>query len=375
MYLRHLLPLGLVAYGSAQSLTAILTQNNATLSTLTSLLQLVPDLVQTLSTAQNITILAPSNTAFSDLLSRNPRSAELMTNPRALSGVLQFHVLSGQFPSTDFTTTPIFPSTLLSTPFANVTGGQKVQFTLLNETATILSGYKQPASVITPDLTFDGNNTLHIISTVLTVPAPLSQTLLNTNLTSLSGALATARLTDGVNSLSDLTLFAPSNDAFRAIGSAVGTLSNNDLANILGYHLIPSRVLFSPELLSQDQMVLMTLQGGNLTIRRDGSQLFVNSARVVLGDVLVGNGVVHVLDNVLNPSNTAATPDPAAPTQAPAFSGVSPVADAPFTSGIIPTATFVPVTVPLNGAGKGAFAALPTGVMLAAGAAVLAAGM
>lgn len=73
-----------------------------------------------------------------------------MTNPRALSGVLQYHVLSGKLLSTDFTTSPIFPSTLLSTPFANVTGGQKLQLTLLNETASLFSGYKQASSVITP---------------------------------------------------------------------------------------------------------------------------------------------------------------------------------------------------------------------------------
>ncbi|KAK4649522.1 uncharacterized protein QC761_119690 [Podospora bellae-mahoneyi] len=346
--------------------------NNATLSTLASLLQLVPDLFQTLSTAQNITLLAPSNEAFTNLLSRNPRSAELMTNPRALSGVLQYHVLSGKFLSTDFTTSPIFPSTLLSTPFANVTGGQKLQLTLLNETASLFSGYKQASS----DLTFaNSNNTLHIISSVLTVPAPLSQTLSSINLTSLVGALTTARLSSGTSSFQDMTLFAPSNPAFQAIGSAASGLSDTDLSNILGYHLVSSRILFSPRLLAQDQIVLATLQGSNLTIRRDGNQLFVDSASVILGDVLVGNGVVHVIDNVLNPSNTSATPDPAAATQAPAFAEFTPVADIPFTSGIVPTTTFVPVTVPLNGAGKGAFAAVPTGVMLAAGAAVLAAGM
>ncbi|KAK0723863.1 FAS1 domain-containing protein [Apiosordaria backusii] len=355
MYLAYLIPLGLATFASAQSLTTILTENNTTLSTLTSLLALVPDVVQTLSTAQNVTILAPSDAAFAKLLSRNPRSAELMRNRQALAGVLQYHVLTGKLLSTEFSTTPKFPSTLLSTPFANVTGGQKVQLALVNETARVFSGYKQMASVVTADLEFDGNNALHILDTVLTVPANPLQTAINTNLTSLAGALTTVRLTDGLNALTDVTILAPSNEAFRAIGSAVGSLSNSDLANILGYHVLPGRVL------------------GDLTVRRDGSQVFVNSARVVLGDVITGNGVVHVLDNVLNPSNTTATPDPAAATQAPAFAGVQAVVEAPFTSGIVPTATFVPATVPLNGGGV--LAAVPTGVMLAAGAAVLAAGI
>ncbi|KAK4194551.1 hypothetical protein QBC40DRAFT_238368 [Triangularia verruculosa] len=374
MHFTYLAPLALAAYVSAQSITTILTQNNATLSTLTSLLQLVPDVVQILTTAQNVTIFAPSDAAFANLMSRNPRSAELMRNPRALAGVLQYHVLQGKLLSTDFSATPKFPSTLLSTPFANVTGGQKVQLTLVNNTARVFSGYKQMASVVTADIEFDGNNALHIIDTVLTVPASPSQTALNTNLTSLVGALQTARLADGINSLADVTIFAPSNEAFRAIGPAAGSLSTTDLANILGYHVLaPGQARFSTDFLAADQIVLTTLQGGNLTVRRDGSQVFVNSARVVLGDVLTGNGVVHVLDNVLNPSNTTATPDPAAATQAPAFAGVSAAADAPFTSGVFPTTTFVPATVPLN-AGVG-FAAVPTGVMLAAGAAVLAVGM
>lgn len=68
--------------------------------------------------------------------------------------------------------------------------------------------------------------------------------------------------------------------------------------------------------------------------------------------------------SVLNPANPSATPDPAAPTQAPAFSGVSAVEDAPLTDGIVPTTTFVPATIPLNG---GPFAAFPTVALLVAG--------
>ncbi|KAH6855218.1 FAS1 domain-containing protein [Chaetomium sp. MPI-CAGE-AT-0009] len=372
MHLTHLLPLGLAAYVSAQSLTSILANNNATLNTLTSLLALVPDVVETLSTAQNITILAPSDTAFANLMARNPRSAELMRNPRALAGVLQYHVLMGRFLSSDFSPTPKFPSTLLTAPFANVTDGQKAGLVMVNGTATVFSGYKQVATVATADVDFDGGNVVHIIDTVLTVPANPSQTAINTGLISLAGALTAAGLVDGVNALTDATIFAPSNEAFRAIGSALWTLTEQDLAGILGYHVLARQPLrFSTDLLNADQMTLATLQGQNITVRRDGSQVFVNSARVILADILTSNGVVHVLDNVLNPSNSSATPDPAAPTQVPAFSDVTAVADPPFVSGIAPTTTFVPATIPLNG---GVFAAVPTAALiLAGGAAVLAA--
>ncbi len=109
----------------------------------------MPDVVQALSTAKNITILAPSDTAFVNLMTRNPRSAELLVNARALAGVLQYHVLVGKLMSTDFSPKPKFPVTLLGSPFANVTGGQRVELAFVNNTAKVFSGYKQAATVIT----------------------------------------------------------------------------------------------------------------------------------------------------------------------------------------------------------------------------------
>jgi hypothetical protein len=72
---------------------------------------------------------------------------------------------------------------------------------------------------------------------------------------------------------------------------------------------------------------------------------------------------------VLNPGNQTATPNPSATTQSPAFSGAAAVAEAPFTSGISATTTFVPATVALAGAG-GAFAAIPTAALVVAGGAM-----
>lgn len=125
------------------------TESNVADARVAAFLQNVPDVVQTLSTARNVTILAPSNDAFTKLMTRNPRSAVLMQNPRLLTGVLQYHVLMGKVASTDFSTTPKFPTTLLTTPFANVTGGQRLELAFVNNTAMIFSGYKQPAVVVT----------------------------------------------------------------------------------------------------------------------------------------------------------------------------------------------------------------------------------
>jgi transforming growth factor-beta-induced protein len=248
-----------------------------------------------LSTAQNITILAPSNQAFTNLMQRNPKSASLTNNPTLLTGVLQYHVLSGKLASTDFKTTPQFATSMLMAPFANVTGGQKVELVKLNNTAAIFSGFKQMATVTTADVAFDGG-LVHVIDTVLTVPAPPADTAIDTGLTSLAGALTAAQLVDGVSVLTDITVFAPTNAAFQAIGSGLGALQQQDLVNILEYHVLMNQLKFSTDLGASNQMTLTSLAGQNLTIRKENGQLFVNSAKVVISDILMSNGVVHVID-------------------------------------------------------------------------------
>ena len=83
-----------------------------------------------------------------------------------------------------------------------------------------------------------------------------------------------------------------------------------------------------------------TLLGPNLmiTLGEDGS-VFVNSAKVLIPDVLVAGGVVHVIDNVLNPNNTAAMPMPTASVQMPAFEGASSVASLGSLTTGVPTAS------------------------------------
>jgi len=132
------------------------------------------------------------------------------------------------------------------------------------------------------------------------VPATPAQTAINTGLTSLAGALTQAGLADGINGLSDVTIFAPSNDAFEAIGSAVGTLSSQTLASILAYHVLSNQVRFSADLIAAGSpATFVTAQGSSITLRRENGQLFVNSARVLIPDIPTTNGVVHVIDKLV----------------------------------------------------------------------------
>ncbi|ORY10425.1 FAS1 domain-containing protein [Clohesyomyces aquaticus] len=368
------------AQASNQSLAATL---NATeqLSNLTTFITANPALLSALSQAQNITILAPSNEAFAKLLNSSAGEA-VAADPELLAAVLQYHVIQGTIYASQISNMSAFVPTLLeNSTYSNVTGGQVVEAVAIGETVAFYSGLLQNSTVTTANVNFTGG-VIHIIDTVLTVPLNVSDSAAAANLTSLRGALNATDLLSAVNETPDLTIFAPTNAAFQSIGSALGNLSTEDLAGILTYHVVNGTVAYSSDL--ESGMQVPTIQGGNLTITIENGTVFVNGAKVITPNVLVANGVVHIIDNVLNPNATDARPTPSATVGAPGFTGASSASDVPFTSGQ-PTPTTT-VNTTSEGAGPAAStaasstgAAVPMmtgavgmGALFGAGAAVIA---
>jgi len=144
-------------------------------------------------------------------------------------------------------------------------------------------------------------STLLLISTGLNAAAlpqvgslqPASVTAKAAGLSSLVDALVTAGLATTVDGLKDVTIFAPTNDAFAAIATTAKTLTKDQLANVLKYHVVP-KTAFSKDL--SNGMTVKTLQGGELKIMLMGNKVMVNGANVVKADVPITGGVVHVID-------------------------------------------------------------------------------
>jgi uncharacterized surface protein with fasciclin (FAS1) repeats len=356
---------------STQSLTDAL-GSLPQLSNLTTFLGLYPDLVSQLSGATNITILAPNNAAFAALLNTTAGAAAA-NDTELVQAILQYHVLSGTYPSFNGTS---FPVTSLSAPaYTNVTGGQVVQAVGDDSGVSFYSGLLQNASVVSEQPVNFTGGVVHIIDRVLTLPQNISTTAVAANLTSIAGALTQADLVATVDGLSDVTVFVPNNAAFQAIGSALPNLTMEQITSILTYHVVEGTVAYSTLL---SNTTIASVEGTDLTITIIGDEVFVNSAQVIVPDVLVANGVVHVIDGVLNPANATATPDPAASTAAPAFPGASSVSDVPFTSGVpTPTGSVAPTSEApgATATSEGAGVPMKTGAVGAAalfgGAAVL----
>lgn len=345
-----------------------LLSNQTELSNLTSYLQLFPDFTGQLGGLQNITLLAPNNAAFANLLNSSAGAALVNGETDLITALFSYHVINGTY--ANLTEEEFLPTLLQPPQFANVTGGQRVAVYQDGDVTTFVSGLLSTANLTGEPLNFTGG-VVHIIDNVLLIPQNLSETATQLNLTAAAGALTEADLVESVDHIADSTFFVPSNEAFARIGSALPNLTTEQLTSILTYHVVNGTVGYSNLLENGTQ--LPTLQGANVTITvEESGSVFVNGAKVVIPDVLVANGVVHVIDNVLNPENSTQTaPEGDSESGTPAFEGASSASDIPFTSGAPqPTSTIATENAPgataASSSSAGAGVPMQTGAMGAA---------
>lgn len=136
-------------------------------------------------------------------------------------------------------------------------------------------------------------------------PQPVA-TAASTNplLTKLVAAVgAVPGLADTLNSTDDITVFAPADPAFEALGEAkFAELAANptELAPILQYHVVPKRY-DAAGLTGAGSITSLNTAAGELTISGSGDDLTVNGAKVLCGNIPTKNATVFVIDTVLAP--------------------------------------------------------------------------
>ncbi|WP_156925863.1 fasciclin domain-containing protein [Glycomyces arizonensis] len=125
----------------------------------------------------------------------------------------------------------------------------------------------------------------------------------NPVLSTLVSAVTEAELVDTLNSAEDITVFAPTNDAFAAIPAEdleAVMADKEQLTNILTYHVVGEEI--TPEELGTAGP-FTTLQGDTIEVEGSGEDFTVNgSARVVCGNVQTANATVYIIDGVLMPA-------------------------------------------------------------------------
>ncbi|MFI9122238.1 fasciclin domain-containing protein [Streptomyces bikiniensis] len=123
----------------------------------------------------------------------------------------------------------------------------------------------------------------------------------NPALSTLVTAVKQAGLVDTLNNAQDITVFAPTNDAFAKIPKAdldKVLADKATLTKILTYHVVGQKL--TPEQLENGSFE--TLQKGMVTTTGSGQDYTVNdSSKVVCGNVKTANANVYIVDTVLMP--------------------------------------------------------------------------
>ena len=125
----------------------------------------------------------------------------------------------------------------------------------------------------------------------------------------LLAAAKAAGLAETLATGQNLTVFAPTDEAFAALpeGTVESLLkpeNKDQLVAVLTYHVVP-RELTSNMLPGRTIHVRTVKSGGDrtLAVSKSGGGVTVDNANVVTADVRADNGIIHVIDAVMLPSS------------------------------------------------------------------------
>ncbi len=132
-------------------------------------------------------------------------------------------------------------------------------------------------------------------------PMNLAETLDNTpTLSTLNGLVKQADLGDTLKTAGPFTVFAPSNDAFKAVpAKTMDDLAQHPekLKAMLTFHVIPGKMM-AADVKNSD---VKTVNGAHAAVSKAGDFVTIESAAVPQADIVATNGVVHIVDTVLFP--------------------------------------------------------------------------
>ena len=268
------IPANAAATGVHDSLVAALTHAN---------------LVATLQGTGPFTVFAPTDQAFTDA-GINLADFDTPEENATLTDILLYHVVAGEVPA----------SAVSDGMVAQMVNGQNVNFGVSNGVVTVGG-----ATVTTADV-LASNGIIHVIDTVLTPPTlDIPATAQTTGIhNSLVAAVVQADLLATLQGAGPFTVFAPTDQAFADAGIDLGALDTPEgkvtLSDILLYHVVSAEVAAGDV---TDCMMADAANGQPLSFTV-GDSVMVNDATVVATNVVTTNGLIHVIDKVLTPSDT-----------------------------------------------------------------------
>ena len=234
--------------------------------------------------------MAPTDEAFAKLPAGTVESLLKPQNRDQLINILTYHVVPGELDA----------KAVLGSSTLDMFNGQRAVI-------DAEKGRIGTANIIKTDIECS-NGVIHVIDEVI---LPKSDTILETagsagSFNTLAAAIEAAGLVDALSGEGPFTVFAPTDEAFAKLPA--GTVENllkpenlDTLRSILLYHVVDGRV-YSDDAIAAKKAA--TLQGAKVKIANTDKGVMVNNATVQAADIDTTNGVIHVIDTVIIPSES-----------------------------------------------------------------------
>jgi transforming growth factor-beta-induced protein len=247
-------------------------------------------LAETLSDANGtFTVFAPTDAAFAALGENVPSD---------LTPILLYHVLGS----------PVYADEISSGIVSSLNESDPEIVVEVSDMGVMLNG---SAKVVATDIV-GTNGVIHVIDQVI---LPINnESILDAamglaDFSSLVAALAKANLASTFMMDGAYTVFAPTNDAFAAFlesnDLAFEDLTAEALAPILKYHVVGAKVMSADLETGYVNTIYNAMEGKpvSLFVKLDGGVMLNGTVSVTTPDVETSNGVIHVIDGVLNPTS------------------------------------------------------------------------
>jgi transforming growth factor-beta-induced protein len=250
------------------------------------------------STQASVSVFAPNNAAFNELGGELTRLRMAQTSTvirEELNQLLRFHMTGG---------TALTGVLALGGEIRTITA-TVIHVEGTAESIRLIDSFGDEASVVKPNI-HGGNGILHVIDAVLTPPSgseppppppgTLAAELTEAGFSSLVAAAARVGLDVTLGEAAALTVFAPNNAAFTALGDISG-VDNAVLENVLLHHVV-SGTHDAAELATNP--TLTSLAGLPLAVTGDGSTVGGQTVGAAT-DIEASNGVAHEMNQVIVP--------------------------------------------------------------------------
>lgn len=246
------------------------------------------DLIDALKGEGPFTVFAPTDAAFAALPEGTIATLLKPENKATLQSILLYHVVSGELDAEH----------VLGSKFLTSLNGQRTDIAMRAGSPRI-----DNAKIVSTDI-HTSNGIIHVIDAVI---LPETKTIPQVaesagSFGTLLAAVKAAGLAETLMGEGPFTVFAPTDEAFAALGSTVTDLlkpeNRQKLTDILTYHVVPGRVYASDVV---ELSKAKTVNGENVKIKVKDGAVMINKATVVQTDIEAANGVIHVINGVLLP--------------------------------------------------------------------------